>query len=178
MTGSYFAEVTRGLGGIMKCYIAGVQCFCNTLETVADELCGKKYCITLPQNPADKEIKEAEADFYKTLNKIFDPLFQKLETEAEKVGQKHGKSTQARVWRGLQKRLENEGQNWINKYIEEVPTHLATLLEETVAVKEAKENEAKSIQSLSQQVDLLKKENEDLRKTLKELSDNPPSKKM
>jgi archaellum component FlaC len=74
--------------------------------------------------------------------------------------------------------LENEGQNWINKYIEEVPTHLATLLEETVAVKEAKENEAKSIQSLSQQVDLLKKENEDLRKTLKELSDNPPSKKM
>jgi len=164
MTGSYVAEVTRGLGGIMKCYIAGVQCFCNTLETVAEELCGKKYYRTLPHNPADKEVKDAEADFYKTLNKFFDSSFQKLETEAEKVGQKHGKSTQAEIYRRFQKRLEDEGQKSLNVLFE---GYSGTLIESTVADKEAKEKEAKSHQSLSKDPENTKK----LEEAMKEIEE-------
>ena len=170
MTGSYVAEVTRGLGGIMKCYIAGVQCFCNTLETVAEELCGKKYYRTLPQDPGDKEVNDAKADFCKTFKETFNPLFEKLETETDKVGQKHGKSTQAQVIGAYQKWWEVQVSKKAKEMIEYIPTFVDEHVKDILAEKKAKENEVANLgQSLFQELEEAKKAVvEEVKKELKE----------
>jgi hypothetical protein len=166
MTGSYVAEVTRGLGGVIKCYIAGVQCFCDALETVAEELYGKKCYITLPQNPADKEVNDAKADFCKTFKETFNPLFEKLETETNKVGQKHGKSAQAQVIGAYQKLSEVEMSKYAKGLIESIPIFVDEHVKDILAEKKAKADLVEAIQILSQRVDLLEKENKELRKKL------------
>jgi hypothetical protein len=166
MMGCYVAGVTKGLGGVMKAYIAGVQCFCDALETVSEELCGKKYYITLPQDPGDKEITDAKADFCKTFKETFNPLFEKLETETDKVGQKHGKSAQAQVIGAYQKMWEVEASNYAKGLIEYIPKFVDEQEKGILADKKAKADLVEAIQILSQRIEKLEKENEELRKKL------------
>jgi hypothetical protein len=97
----YVVGVTRGIGGLVKCYIAGVECFCKTMENVAEELCDRKNHIIPPEDPDDRKVKEAKAEFYRAFEKALEPLFKTLETVAEKSGHEYGKLSQADFYKNL-----------------------------------------------------------------------------
>jgi hypothetical protein len=105
----YVVGVTRGLGGLVNCYIAGVECFYKTLENVAEELCDEKNCKIRPEDPDDRKVKEAKTEFYMALEKAFEPFFKTLETQAENLGKEHGKLSQAEFYKTMGGCLEPLG---------------------------------------------------------------------
>jgi hypothetical protein len=106
----YVAGVTRGLGGLVNCYIAGVECFYKTLEDVAEELCDKMNCKIRPEDPDDRKVKVAKTEFYMALEKAFEPFFKIVEAHAENWGKEHGKLSQAEFYKTLEGCLEPLGQ--------------------------------------------------------------------
>ena len=150
----YVDGVTKGFRSVMKCYIAGVECFSNTLETVAEELCGKtgklsqaQFCKTLEtveEDPGDKKAKEAKAEFYKTFYKTLETVFKTVETVAENVGHKHGKLSKAEFYMAMQTFVEEMG----TKNVAEFSKLLETVAE-NVGDKKAKEAKAESSQRSS-----------------------------
>ena len=164
MMSNYITEVNRGLGGLIQCYVAGIQCLCNTLEAVAEELCDKRAYIRCPQDQGDREIADSKANFCKTFKETFNPLFIKLEAETDKVGERHGKSAQAKVIGAYQKWWQDEVTQIAEKMVESIPKFVNEQEREILAEKKAKQDQAKTIQHLTQRVERLEKENEELRK--------------
>jgi hypothetical protein len=115
-----------------------------TIENVAEELCEEKSHIIPPEDPDDRKVKKAKAEFYRAFEKALEPLFKALETVAEKSGHENGKSSQADFYKNLQGCVEILG----NIKLAEISRFLEVIAKNHGDIK-AKIEKAVSSQTLS-----------------------------